>query len=66
MSREEAATVYLDVLLGYRGDYGKFREAEETLTDRDKALLRHAVVRHPGTEAGVKKAAPGGYFWRIK
>lgn len=43
VSREEAASVYLDVLLGFRGEYRRFREALETLTDREKVLLQCAV-----------------------
>lgn len=43
MSREEAASVYLKALPGFRGDYLRFREAAKMLTDSDRALLQHAV-----------------------
>jgi hypothetical protein len=62
MSREEAATVYLDVLLGYRGEYRRFNEAVEALTENDKLLLQNAVFRYPCKEAGIKKPTMGRYF----
>ena len=43
MSREEAAEIYLDNLLGFRGDYSQYREAADALSDDDKNLLGHAV-----------------------
>lgn len=43
MSREEAASAYLDGLLGFRADYSRFREAAERLTDDEKTLLEQAV-----------------------
>ena len=43
MSREEAATVYLDNLLGFSGNYRKVIQAERALTTGDKELLRAAV-----------------------
>lgn len=43
MSREEAATVYLDNLLGFPANYRKFMEAERALTKKDKELLQAAV-----------------------
>jgi hypothetical protein len=43
MSRDEAASAYLDGLLGFRGEYARFREAAERLTDDEKALLEHAL-----------------------
>ena len=51
MSREEAATVYLDVLLGYRGEYRRFNEAVEALTENDKLLLQNAVHLRQDREA---------------
>lgn len=43
MSREEAASAYLDGLLGFRTDYALFREAAECLSDDEKTLLEHAL-----------------------
>ncbi len=45
MSRVEAATIYLDVLLGFRGSYDQYRQAAGALSDADKSLLRNAVSR---------------------
>ncbi len=45
MSREEAATFYLKGLLGFRGDFRKFHEAVETLSESDRSLLEHAASR---------------------
>ena len=39
MSREEAATVYLDVLFGVRGNYAEFSNAAKTLTESDKQSI---------------------------
>jgi hypothetical protein len=43
MGREEAATIYLDRLLGFPGEYSKLQQAEETLTESDRLLLHGAV-----------------------
>jgi hypothetical protein len=43
MSRDEAATVYLDNLLGNRRDFLKYHEAAGTLTDDEKSILEQAV-----------------------
>ena len=43
MSREEAATVYLDNLLGFHGGYLWFQEAERTLSENEKQELQSAV-----------------------
>jgi hypothetical protein len=43
MSREEAATVYLDNLLGFHGGYIRFQEAERTLSEDEKQELQSAV-----------------------
>ena len=47
MSRQEAAIIYLDVLLGYRQVYRKYSKACEVLTETDKLLMQGAVVRMP-------------------
>jgi hypothetical protein len=47
MSRQEAATVYLDVLLGFRGDYRTYAEASDVLSAGDKELLQEAVSCWP-------------------
>ena len=44
MSREEAAIAYLDVMLGSRGDYVRFRRAAETLSEQEKNVLLDAVL----------------------
>jgi len=44
MSREEAATVYLDNLLGFHGHYARYQEADRVLTEEDKRLLNSAVT----------------------
>ena len=44
MSREEAAIVYIDGLLGFRGEYQKFQQAADTLTDQEKELLVDATM----------------------
>lgn len=43
MSREEAATIYLDNLLGFHGGYIRFQEAELTLSEDEKQELQSAV-----------------------
>jgi hypothetical protein len=43
MSREEAATIYIDVLLGFRENYNQYRQATGALNDEDMSLLRNAV-----------------------
>ncbi len=43
MSREEAATIYLDNLLGFHGGYLGFQEAELTLSEKEKQELQSAV-----------------------
>ena len=44
MSREEAASIYLDRLLGFRSDYKKFRQAEAALSEEETSLLQSAVT----------------------
>lgn len=51
MGRDEAATVYLEVLLGFRAEYRKFYEAAEMLTDNEKILLQNAVSGAPTKKA---------------
>lgn len=43
MSREDAAKVYLNRLLGFRSGYGLFCQAAASLTDDEKMLLQNAV-----------------------
>ena len=47
MSREEAATIYLDTLLGFHPAFTIYREADNTLCEKDKGLLRNAVDKWP-------------------
>lgn len=61
MSREEAATIYLDVLLGFRGSYDQYRQAADALSDADTSLLRNAVSRASGKNEGTKAEE---FFWR--
>jgi hypothetical protein len=61
MSREEAATIYLDVLLGFRGSYDQYREATGALSDADTSQLRNAVAGESGKNEGAKR---GAFFWR--
>jgi hypothetical protein len=49
--REEAATFYLDGLLGFLGAYDKFREASEPLCEKDRLLIESAVAS--GNNKGV-------------
>jgi hypothetical protein len=55
MGREEAATIYLDRLLGFPGDYSKLQQAEETLTESDRVLLRGAVSGWIKDDLGGKR-----------
>lgn len=59
MSREEAATVYLDVLLGFRGNYDQYRQAAGALSDEDMSLLRNAV----SGASGKNEMAEGAQFF---
>ncbi len=60
MSREEAAEIYLDNLLGFRSKYSQYREAADALSDDDKQLLSQAVGQRP--KAGSKKATGASFF----
>ena len=56
MSREEAAFIYIDGLLGFRSGYETFLQAGETLTDQEKSLLVDATmdtVKASSHEAGI-------------
>ena len=44
MSREEAAVVFIDRLLGFGGAYSSFVKAADTLTDEEKELLADATT----------------------
>jgi hypothetical protein len=59
MSREEAATIYLDVLLGFRGNYDQYRQAAGALSDADTSLLRNAV----SGASGKNEVAKGAHFF---
>ncbi|OGW34624.1 MAG: hypothetical protein A2010_17575 [Nitrospirae bacterium GWD2_57_9] len=54
MDRDEAATEYLAVLLGFRGKFQKFYEAAEILTDDEKTLMHNAVSGAPARESGSR------------
>jgi len=56
MSREEAATVYLDNLLGFHRDFLDYHEAADTLTDHDKSILEQAASGNLNCAFGAKKA----------
>lgn len=56
MSREEAATIYLDVLLGFRGNYDQYRQAAGVLSDSDTSVLRNAVSGASGKNEVAKEA----------
>ncbi len=45
MSREDAATVYLDVAFGRRVDYDQYLRAAEALSEADKHALAEACGR---------------------
>lgn len=44
MSREEAAIIYLDNLLGFHGGYSSFQEAEKWLSEKEKQEIELAVL----------------------
>lgn len=44
MSREEAAVTYIDVMLGFRGDYAQYHSAAETLSEWEKKQLFDSVL----------------------
>jgi hypothetical protein len=56
MSREEAAKVYLDVLLGYRGGYADFLEAVEALSASDRLAIEKAVSGRLHLSGNLAKA----------
>lgn len=60
MSRDEAASVYLEVLLGFRAEYRKFSKAVEILTDREKILLDNAVLHRPAENTQDREKQ---FFW---
>jgi len=43
MSRDDAASVYLKRLLGFRTDYALFCSATDRLSEEEKMLLQSAV-----------------------
>ena len=45
MSREEAAIIYLDNLLGFHGRYNRFQEAERRLSEKEKEEIEFAVLK---------------------
>lgn len=44
MSREEAAIIYLDNLLGFHGRFNSFQEAERRLSEQEKKDIEIAVL----------------------
>lgn len=44
MSKEDAAVVFIDRLLGFGGAYSSFMKAADTLTDEEKELLAGATA----------------------
>jgi len=55
MSRDEAATVYLDDLLGFHRDFLDYHEAADTLTDNDKNILEQNASGNLNYACGTKK-----------
>lgn len=55
MIREEAATVYLDNLLGFHRNFLDYHEAADTLTDNNKSILEQAVSNNLHYACGTKK-----------
>jgi len=52
MSREQAARVYLDGLLGFRGDFRLFHRAVDVLSEQEKTKIEAAIsARQPGGNA---------------
>ncbi len=56
MSREEAATIYLDVLLGFRGSYDQYLQAAGPLSDTDTNLFQNAVSGASGKNETARAA----------
>jgi hypothetical protein len=53
MSRDQAAWVYLDGLLGFRGDFRLFQRAAGVLSERERTQIEAAIpVRLPDKIAG--------------
>lgn len=44
MSRDEAAIIYLDNLLGFHGGYNSYQEAERRLSEKEKKDIEFAVL----------------------
>lgn len=55
MSREDAATVYIDGLLGFHQDFLENHEAADTPTDNDKNILEQAASGNLNYAFGTKK-----------
>ncbi len=43
MSREQALQIYLDGMLGFRGDYGQFQHPAEVLSEQDWMKIDAAI-----------------------
>lgn len=43
MSREEAARIYIDVLIGFRNNYRLYQRAANILSVKDREMLNIAV-----------------------
>ncbi len=65
MSREEAAVTYIDVMLGFKGDYSRFHQAAETLSAEEKETITGAVFCNRRESAvvqcGTKPVFSGTY-----
>jgi len=59
VSREEAATIYLEVLLGFRGNYKQYLSATGALSEEDRSLLQSVV---PGA-ASKQGTTEGAHFF---
>ena len=61
MSREVAATVYLDDLLGFHRDFIEYYEAADTFTDDDKIILEQAASGSLNCAAEQKSSFIGSF-----
>jgi hypothetical protein len=60
MSRQEAAIIYLDTMLGFRSAYKEFTKAAETLNEADRTLIDDEIYRRSVDASGM--AANGFIF----
>lgn len=52
MSKEDAAAVYLDSILGFRAEYGAFKEASEILMEETNAFGKRGICLATRRPAG--------------